>query len=255
MIAHSRHMLGRLLLPALLLLFLAACRGNDAADQSPAATVIVVGTATQAPAPTARPAITPTATFVAPFPAPGDDTSRAEGDPTLPTRTPTPAASGAEALPTPVCNGLTPAAAEGKSYLPNTPERAVLREAGMAGAPLRLSGYVLGPDCAPIPGAWLDFWQADADGVYGTGSFRLRGHQFTDADGRYTLETILPGAASGRAPRLYVKVQAPGGPVLTTQLFFPDDPANANDAEFQPALVVTPGDEGEASFDFVVATQ
>jgi len=175
-------------------------------------------------------------------------------EPTAP-RTPTPAASGAEALPTPVCNGLTPAAAEGKSYLPNTPERAVLREAGMAGAPLRLSGYVLGPDCAPIPGAWLDFWQADADGVYGTGSFRLRGHQFTDADGRYTLETILPGAASGRAPRLYVKVQAPGGPVLTTQLFFPDDPANANDAEFQPALVVTPGDEGEASFDFVVATQ
>ncbi len=254
MIANSHRTLGRLLLPALLSLILAACRSGAATGESPPATVVTGATTTESPAPTARPAITPTATFVAPFPAPGEDTGRT-GDPTLPTRTPTPAAAGEVALPAPVCNGLTPAAAEGEFYLPNTPERAVLREAGMAGAPLRLSGYVLGPDCAPIPGAWLDFWQADADGVYGTGSFRLRGHQFTDADGRYTLETILPGAASGRAPRLYVKVQAPGGPVLTTQLFFPDDPANANDAEFQPALVVTPGDEGEASFDFVVATQ
>ncbi len=253
MIANFRHTLGRLLLPALLLLSLAACRGN-AANQPPAATIAVAGATTEAPAPTARPAVTPTATLSLPFPAPGEDVGRAEGDPTLPTRTPTPAADGAETLPAPVCNGLTPAAAEGEFYLPNTPERAVLREAGMAGAPLRLSGYVLGPDCAPIPGAWLDFWQADADGVYGTGSFRLRGHQFTDADGRYTLETIVPGVASGRAPRLYVKVQAPGGAVLTTQLFFPDDPANAGDAEFQPALVMTPAGEGMASFDFVVAT-
>jgi len=254
MIADSCHTPGRVLLLALLLLFLTACRSNDAADQPPAATIAVAGATTEAPAPTARPAITPTATFVAPFPAPGEDTGRT-GDPTLPTRTPTPAANGAEALPAPVCNGLTPAAAEGEFYLPNTPERAVLREAGMAGASLRLSGYVLDANCAPIPGAWLDFWQADADGVYGTGSFRLRGHQFTDADGRYTLETIVPGAASGRAPRLYVKVQSPGGPVLTTQLFFPDDPANAADAEFQLELVVTPAGEGMASFDFVVATQ
>ena len=254
MIGTIRHRSGRLLPPALLLFFLAACRGNNAADQPPAATIAVAVTTAEAPAPTARPAVTPTATFVVPFPAPGEDTGRAEGDPTLPTRTPTPAASGAEALPAPVCNGLTPAAAEGEFYLPNTPERAVLREAGMAGVSLRLSGYVLGPDCAPIPGAWLDFWQADADGVYGTGSFRLRGHQFTDTDGRYMLETIVPGAASGRAPRLYVKVQTPGGAVLTTQLFFPDDPANAADAEFQPALVVTPAGEGMASFDFVVAT-
>lgn len=255
MIANSHDTLARLLLPALLLLSLAACRGNDAADQPLAATIAVAGATTEAPAPTARPAVTPTATLSLPFPAPGEDTGRAEGDPTLPTRTPTPAANGDVALPAPVCNGLTPAAAEGEFYLPNTPERAVLREAGMAGAPLRLSGYVLDANCAPIPGAWLDFWQADAVGVYGTGSFRLRGHQFTDADGRYTLETIVPGVASGRAPRLYVKVQAPGGPVLTTQLFFPDDPANAGDAEFQPALMVTPAGEGLASFDFVVATQ
>lgn len=210
-------------------------------------------TATEAPAPTARPAITPTATFVVPFPAPGEDTGRT-GDPTLPTRTPTPSAGTAEALPAPVCNGLTPATAEGAFYLPNTPERAVLREAGMAGQPLRLSGYVLGPNCEPIPGAWLDFWQAGADGIYSTGSFRLRGHQFTDADGRYTLETILPGPMPGRAPHIYVKVQPPNGPVLTTQLFFPDEPLNAKDAEFRSELVVSQASEGVGQFDFVVAT-
>ncbi len=253
MIAHFPIGLGRFLLPAALLLSIAACRGNTATDQPPPATVVAIDTTTAAAAPTPRPQVTPSATFVRPFPAPGEDTGRT-GDPTLPTRTPTPSAGTAEALPAPVCNGLTPATAEGAFYLPNTPERAVLREAGMAGQPLRLSGYVLGPNCEPIPGAWLDFWQAGADGIYSTGSFRLRGHQFTDADGRYTLETILPGPMPGRAPHIYVKVQPPNGPVLTTQLFFPDEPLNAKDAEFRSELVVSQASEGVGQFDFVVAT-
>ena len=251
MIGNTRYGLGRLILPALLFILLAACRGNTATDQPPLATIAAIDTTTAAAAPTPRPQVTPSATFVLPFPAPGEDTGRT-GDPTLPTRTPTPSAGTAEALPAPVCNGLTPATAEGAFYLPNTPERAVLREAGMAGQPLRLSGYVLGPNCEPIPGAWLDFWQADADGIYSTGSFRLRGHQFTDADGRYALETILPGPVPGRAPHIYVKVQPPNGPVLTTQLFFPDAPANTTDPDFQPELVMTATGDGMAGFDFVV---
>ena len=123
----------------------------------------------------------------------------------------------------------------------------------MAGDPLLITGYVLDANCASIPGAWLDFWQADADGVYDTGSFRLRGHQFTDADGRYRLETIIPGPAGGRPRHLFVKVQAPGGPVLTTPLFFPDDPANTADADFRPELLLTFTDEQTAAFDFVIA--
>ena len=241
--------LGRLLLPALLLLLLAACRGND--TQSVPTVAPTAGAVAATPSP--RPDAPPTATPAQPFPAPAEDTSRADSDPTLPTRTPTPAASGAAALPAPVCNGLTPATAEGPHYLPNTPERATLREAGMAGDLLLITGYVLDANCAPIPGAWLDFWQADADGVYDTGSFRLRGHQFTDADGRYRLETIIPGPAGGRPRHLFVKVQAPGGPVLTTQLFFPDDPANTADADFRPELLLTFTDEQTAAFDFVIA--
>ncbi len=250
MTAHIPPRLGRLLLPALLLLLLAACRGNTT-DPLPTAAVTAAIAATPSP----RPEGTPTATPAQPFPAPAEDTSRADSDPTLPTRTPTPPADGAAALPAPVCNGLTPETSEGTYYLPNTPERATLREAGMSGDPLLLTGYVLDANCAPIPGAWLDFWQADADGIYDSASFRLRGHQFTDADGRFRLDTIIPGPADGRPLHLYVKVQAPGGPVLTTQLFFPDDPANAADAEFRPELLLTLSDAQTATFDFVVTTE
>ena len=241
----------RLLLPALLFLLLAACRGNAANDPTPPPNPT---TAAAAATPSPRPEVTPTATLSLPFPAPGEDTGRADSDPTIPTRTPT-AEAATGALPAPVCNGLTPATAESPDYLPNTPERTALRETGMTGDPLLITGYVLDAACAPIPGAWLDFWQADADGVYDSGSFRLRGHQFSDADGRFRLETIVPGPVGGRPLHLYVKVQAPGGPVLTTQLFFPDDPANAADADFRPELLLTFSDLQTATFDFVITIQ
>ena len=43
--------------------------------------------------------------------------------------------------------------------------------------------------------------------------------------------------------------------MLTTQLFFPDDPANAADAEFRPELLLTLSDAQTATFDFVVTTE
>src|SRR5581483_10830631 len=84
----------------------------------------------------------------------------------------------------------------------------------------------------------VDFWQCDDKGVYDNRGYRLRGHQFTDADGRYTLETILPGVYPGRTRHIHVKVQAPNQPVLTTQQYFPNEPGNARDGIFNPALVM-----------------
>lgn len=251
MTQHIMPRLGRRLLPALLFLLLAACRGNNADDPGLTPTPPL---ASIAATPSPRPEVTPTATLSLPFPAPGADTSRADSDPTIPTRTPT-AEAATGALPAPVCNGLTPGTPEGPYYLPNTPQRTTLRETGMAGDPLVITGYVLDANCTPIPGAWLDFWQADSDGVYDTGSFRLRGHQFSDADGRFWLSTVVPGPADGRPRHITVKVQAPGGPLLTTQLFFPDDPVNAADADFRPELLLTFSDDQTAAFDFVVNTQ
>lgn len=243
-----------------LLLTLAACGGNGEGDAPPAATQAVVATAPgAADVPTALPSPSP---MLTPFPAPGEDTSRAEGDPTIPTRTPegaAPQATTAPAVPPePVCNGLTLDNPEGPYYTPDTPERASLLEAGMSGERFVVSGYVLGPDCAPIPGAWLDFWHADAAGQYDNSGYRLRGHQFTDANGRYTLETVFPGLYPGRTRHIHVKVMAPGGPILTTQLYFPDEPQNASDGLFRPELLVTMDDAtaGQtATFDFVIATR
>lgn len=129
-------------------------------------------------------------------------------------------------LPAPACDGrLTPSQMEGPYYTPNTPERNSLLEEGMAGERLLLIGYVLDADCNPIPGAWLDFWQSGADGGYDNSGYTLRGHQFTDGQGRYYLETVIPGLYASRPIRhIHVKVQPPNGRILTSQLYFPDQP-------------------------------
>jgi protocatechuate 3,4-dioxygenase beta subunit len=149
---------------------------------------------------------------------------------------------------------------EGPYFTRNSPLRPSLLEKGMGGMPLVLSGRVRSADCAIIPGALLDFWQADADGRYDNQGFRLRGHQFTDAQGRYRLETVMPGLYPGRTRHLHVKVQARDGPVLTTQLYFPGEAANRQDGLFSSALLVSvvepsaPPAAGrvQASFDFVI---
>ena len=160
------------------------------------------------------------------------------------------------ALPAPACNGLTPEQTEGPYYTPNTPERNILFEPGMAGERLIVVGYVLDPNCQPIPNAWLDFWQANANGVYDNTGYTLRGHQFTDSQGRYFLETVMPGEYPGRTEHIHVKVQAPNGTVHTSQLYFPNAAANTSDGIFNPALIVTLEErEGYyvAYFNFVIA--
>src|SRR5207253_11233838 len=123
-----------------------------------------------------------------------------------------------------------------------SPERTVLYEAGMAGTQLVLTGRVLTTGCQPITGAVLDFWQADAGGSYDNAGYRLRGHQTVAADGSFRLETVIPGRSPGRTDHIHVKVQAPGGPVLTTQLFFPGVASNAGDSIFNQALLITLSD-------------
>jgi protocatechuate 3,4-dioxygenase beta subunit len=128
----------------------------------------------------------------------------------------------------------------------------------MGGTRVTLSGYVLDPNCQPVENAWLDFWQADAQGQYDNAGYVLRGHQFTDASGRYTLETILPGEYPGRTPHIHVKVKAPDGPELITQLFFPGEPANRTDQIYSDKLLVVMEErehELVATYHFVVETQ
>jgi protocatechuate 3,4-dioxygenase beta subunit len=146
---------------------------------------------------------------------------------------------------------------EGPYFKPSSPERWSLLDDGTVGTRLVISGRALGADGTPLGGTLLDFWQADDAGNYDNQGFSMRGHQYTDADGKYTLETVVPGLYPGRTRHIHVKVQAPNGPVLTTQLYFPNEPRNATDGIFDATLVlpIEQADSGQtATFDFVVAT-
>ncbi|MEM9486003.1 MAG: intradiol ring-cleavage dioxygenase [Cyanobacteria bacterium P01_F01_bin.116] len=161
--------------------------------------------------------------------------------------------------PTPACGDdpTTPSQTEGPFYTPNSPQRKSLLESGLPGNPIVVIGQVLSSECRPIAGALVDFWHTNAQGDYDNIGYSFRGHQFTDADGRYRIETIVPGIYPGRTRHFHVKVQAPNQPVLTTQLYFPEEPANQGDFLFNPALLMSVSnnnDVKEASFNFVLET-
>jgi protocatechuate 3,4-dioxygenase beta subunit len=153
---------------------------------------------------------------------------------------------------------LSPALTEGPYFKANSPERTSLLDTGMPGTKLTLTGYILTADCKPVANALLDFWQANAQGQYDNQGYTLRGHQFTDANGYYHLETVVPGLYPGRTEHIHVKVQAPNGPILTTQLFFPGVANNQSDGIFDPGLVIQVTDTGSGlngTFNFIVSTQ
>jgi protocatechuate 3,4-dioxygenase beta subunit len=238
----------RVLLAAPVPVLLAACGG--AAQPEP--------TAAPAAQPTAL--AQPTAAAALPTAAP---TAPPAAEPSAAPAAQAPAATQAPvaALPaTPACGDdddePTIAQTEGPYFTPNSPERSSLLEDGMPGTKLVLAGAVLTTACAPVAGALVDIWQCDDAGNYDNQGYTLRGHQFADDQGRYQFETILPGLYPGRTRHIHVKVQAPGGEVLTTQVYFPDEPGNARDGIFRPELLValSPTADGlAAAFDFVLA--
>jgi len=157
-----------------------------------------------------------------------------------PVATSSPATASATSEASGQCSGQpTPAQTEGPYFKPGSPMRTSLVEPGMAGTRLALSGRVLSRDCRPIAGARLDFWQADASGSYDNAGYRLRGSQTTRSDGRYALDTVVPGEYPGRTEHIHVKVQPAGGGTLTTQLYFPGVSRNQQDSIFDPRLLLT----------------
>src|SRR5579859_2735479 len=133
---------------------------------------------------------------------------------------------------------LTPTQIEGPYYKCASPHRASLIEPGITGTRLLLTGRVLNERGVPIPDAVLDFWQSDDVGNYDMVGNILRGHVFTDQDGRYSLETIVPACYEPRQARhIHVKVQGVSRP-YTTQLYFSDDPDRVKDNYYLKELEV-----------------
>jgi protocatechuate 3,4-dioxygenase beta subunit len=132
----------------------------------------------------------------------------------------------------------TPPLTEGPYFKRSSPLRRSIVPRGAGGTGLTLAGRVLTTSGRPVAHALLDFWQADARGVYDNSGFRFRGHQFTDANGRFKLLSVVPGIYPGRTKHIHVKVQKPRGSVLTTQLFFPGVARNRTDSIFTAECLV-----------------
>lgn len=158
-------------------------------------------TATAEPEPTDEPAATPTVAE-----------SAATVAPVEPTATPVPQLSLAETL---AAEFADPPTAAGEVIL--------------------VTGQVLDLAGNPLPGAAVEFWQTDADGIYdhpgdGGTANRDRGFQFygtaiADAEGRYVFRTIQPGYYEPRPRHIHVKVKQDGRVLLTTQFYFEEDVA------------------------------
>jgi catechol 1,2-dioxygenase len=169
----------------------------------------------------------------------------------------------------------------GPYYLEGAPllEKGLLAGDDEPGERLTLVGMVRGLDGAPLAGATLDFWQADAAGRYGgfdaEPAMKLRGRMRSGEDGRYELRTVMPAAyqiphdgptgrllaAIGRhpwrPPHVHLKASHEGHRTLITQIYFADTEYLDSDAvrAVRPSLIrpCEPSAEGlRASFDVIL---
>ena len=151
----------------------------------------------------------------------------------------------------------TIAQTEGPYYRTGAPESANLVADGMPGTRLTFTGYVVDTSCEPIANAQVEIWQADSTGTYDNAGYTLRGWVTTDAAGRFTILTVVPGEYPGRTEHIHVKVTPSGGATLTTQVYFPGSTANGEDGIYDPSLdlVVTPdGDALTGTYTFVLGS-
>ena len=115
--------------------------------------------------------------------------------------------------------------------------------------------------CNPVARAVVDIWHADEQGAYDNKGFRYRGRVYTDEKGRYRFRTIVPALYPGRTRHYHVNVAAGGKLLLTTQLYFPDEPGNRRDGLFRKELLMQVDKGGAkdsamaARFDFVIDLQ
>ncbi|GAA3985693.1 dioxygenase [Streptomyces plumbiresistens] len=125
---------------------------------------------------------------------------------------------------------------------------------GAPGEPCWVEGSVTDPDGNPVPGARLEVWEADEDGLYdvqyGDGHTAGRAHLYTDDQGSYSFWGLTPtpypiphdgpvgrlldstGRSPMRASHLHFMAVAPGLRTLVTHIFVEGDQLLDSDAVF-----------------------
>jgi protocatechuate 3,4-dioxygenase, beta subunit len=124
------------------------------------------------------------------------------------------------------------------------------------GEVVEIAGQVLDPEGAPLAGALVDVWQANHHGRYAhekdpnpaplDPDFQGWARFTTDADGRWSIRTIKPGAYPvnqywSRPPHIHFKVALRGFRELITQMYFAGEPLN----EVDRLLLEVPEDQRE----------
>ena len=171
----------------------------------------------------------------------------------------------------------------GPFYRPNAKSTANLADASTLGERLLLTGTVLRPDCkTPVVGATVDIWHCDHEGAYDVKTpdekiapenYRFRGITQTGQDGRFVIETIVPGrysippglegferyAGQTRPAHIHVTIVHPIYLPLTTQIYFTGDPHIAKDPWAQYSRVMAElkrsGGTASGSVEFVLANR
>lgn len=169
----------------------------------------------------------------------------------------------------------------GPFYRTGAPFRSQLAGPDEPGERLIISGTVTSADCRPLPGALIEVWQANAKGIYDTykpgnftevTSFHMRGMLYTDDQGRFEIETVMPGSypipeglpgleewgGRMRPAHIHFKVQESLHVPVTGQMYFSGDPYIANDpyASRRPGSVIElkpDGDRKRGRFDIALA--
>jgi protocatechuate 3,4-dioxygenase alpha subunit len=153
-------------------------------------------------------------------------------------------------------SSLTPSQTIGPFFRVLVPERGALVMAApeALGTRITVTGKVLDGSGAGVPDALLEVWQANAEGGWNhlddsSGSIQTEtfwgfGRISTDAEGRFTFETVKPGSVPGpdnevQAPHLVVGVFARGLLTrLVTRIYFSDEAANVEDPILRRVPVV-----------------
>jgi protocatechuate 3,4-dioxygenase beta subunit len=137
---------------------------------------------------------------------------------------------------------LTPAQTEGPFYPETAIERQLINDNDLLqklpgheyaqGQPMVVSGVVKNQRGEPLAGSVVEIWQACASGRYShsrdegnaallDNNFQFWGRAITEADGKYTFKTIIPGKYPGRTGRhIHYRIDSENYQRLSTQCYF-----------------------------------